>query len=118
MYSSKIKFQQQFDGKLVKATLRQLSFEDGLAVRAIDVSKISDKDERSKEEMVELIRILGPRIKDYVIEFDGPIDADGSPVPIEEVTRVLYFTRLVGGMCAALMDESVPPREPASASDS
>jgi hypothetical protein len=106
MYVRNIKFEGEFDGQKITASLSQLSFEDAMVIEAID-----DSIEDSKKN-VEAARILSKKLPSYVTEFNGPIDSEGNKVTIEEVCSTAYFAQLMVAIGKKLINASSPPQTP------
>jgi hypothetical protein len=123
VYVRDIVFEQEWEGRKVTAVMRPLTFEDSLAIEAIDVGRtVNDSPEVKKaadmREAIEVTRAMRLKLPGYVKEFAGPVASDGSPVTIEEVCAAAYFARLVAGMAATLVRAAFPPQTPPAASDS
>jgi hypothetical protein len=106
MFVRSTKFKAEFDGQTVEATLAPLTLEALLSIQGAT----------TKEDAVRRIAETLPAVVTFSVP---PIDADGLPVPVEEVCRQAYFAALVGDMGAALIAAAKPanPNTPAVASD-
>lgn len=92
-YVRATKFESTFDGKVIKATLSPLSFPDALRLQGMEV-----KDE------LDAARIVAEIVPKYVKEWDGPVDSEGQPVPVDEVCATAYFSKLILEIGAKMLD--------------
>lgn len=106
MYLRNPKFEGMFDGKVVTATLSQLTFADAMVLEAVDDSLSTDA------KNAEFASILSKKLASYVLAFDGPVDSEGEKVGITEVCNTAYFAPLVVAMGKRLIDAASPPKEP------
>lgn len=106
MYLRNPEFVGEFDGKVVKATLSQLSFADAMVLEAIDESQ------RDEAKNAEFACIIAKKLPSYVVTFDGPLDSEGNPVEIDEVCNTAYFAPLLVAIGKKLIAAASPPRTP------
>lgn len=108
-YVRATKFEETFDGKVVKATLAPLSFPDALRLQGMEV-----KDE------LDAARIVAEIVPWYVKEWDGPVDSEGQPVSIDEVCSTAYFSKLILAIGSAMIATAriVDPGKPGEPSAS
>jgi hypothetical protein len=108
-YVRATKFESTFDGKVIKATLAPLSFPDYLKLQSVEV-----KDE------LDAARVTAEILPKYVKEWDGPVDSEGQPVPVEEVCSTAYFSKLILNVGAAMLSAAqiVDPGKPGEPSAS
>lgn len=106
MYVRNIKFEVEFDGQKITATLSQLTFADAMVIESID-----DSIEDGKKN-VEAARILSEKLPTYVKEFNGLVDSEGNKITIEEVCSTAYFAQLMVAIGKKLINASSPPQMP------
>jgi hypothetical protein len=106
-YVRATKLEEEFDGDKVTGWLQQLTIPDLLRLQSAQVST----DE-------EAAKVLAEIIPQYVTEFVGPKDADGSAVSIAEVCSTAYFIELAMAIGKKLVMAARPPRKPSETSDS
>jgi hypothetical protein len=91
-YVRATKFESTFGGKVIKATIAPLSFPDALRLQGLEV-----KDE------LDAARVTAEIIPKYIREWDGPLDAEGNPVSVDEVCATAYFSKLIMDIGAAMI---------------
>ncbi len=123
-YTRKVIYNGKFDGRDVRAVMRPLSFVDALEAEATEVQPKSDSAEDKREAMlltvVEIAKVLVPKLPSYVESLEGYVDSDGQPVPVDELCRVAYFAGEATQMAITLMNAANPGKVQGSpaASDS
>lgn len=106
-YVRATKLEEEFDGDQVTGWLQQLSIPDLLRLQSAQVST----DE-------EAAKVLAEIVPQYVKDFVGPKDADGSEVTIADVCSKAYFIELAMNIGRKLVTAARPPRKPSETSGS
>jgi hypothetical protein len=106
-YVRATKFEVDFYGQKVTGTLSQLSLADLLRIQG--ATSAGDDG---------LAKIHAEVLPKYVKELSGVLDADGVPVPIDEVCTTAYFFQLALNIGVKLAEAATPPQKPSETSAS
>lgn len=69
---------------------------DGTGVKVEDISNV----------MNDILDILLDKLPDYIVEFEGLVDAENKPITIETVADEFYFMRLCSMIVMDMVSES------------
>jgi hypothetical protein len=107
-----IRFECDFEGAKVVALLRSLRYADLLRLEGIEVIPASDSVEDKKKQAAaedrQVALALGEILPTHIIELQGPLDAEGKQVSVEDLCSSAYFTALIIAMGKRLLVESSP----------
>jgi hypothetical protein len=104
-YVRATKFEVDFYGEKVTGTLSQLTLADLLRIQ--NATGTGDDD---------LARLHSEVLPKYVKDLSGVFDADGEPVPIDEICTTAYFFQLALSIGVKLAEAATPPQKPSETS--
>jgi hypothetical protein len=96
-----------FDGETVRVTMRPLAHADALELRNANEAGGA----------VAFMKLAAQKLPGYIVKLEGPHDAAGTQVPVEEVCATAYFSAVINS-CVGRLTEAARPADPLASSGS